>query len=76
MWTVRTIWPGANPTPQVSTNTTRKEEGKKTMARRKLTLKEQLKGVRAALKSKRTPPQFREGLRKRAAWLGKRIGGT
>jgi signal transduction histidine kinase len=39
------------------------------MARRKLTLKEQLKGVRAAVRSKRTPPQLREGLRKRARWL-------
>lgn len=39
------------------------------MARRKLTLEEQLRGVRAAVRSKRTPPQLREGLRKRARWL-------
>jgi hypothetical protein len=39
------------------------------MARRQLTLKEQLKGIRAAIRSKRTPPQLREGLRKRAKWL-------
>jgi signal transduction histidine kinase len=39
------------------------------MARRKLTLEEQLKGVRAAVRSKRTPPQLRDGLRKRAKWL-------
>jgi hypothetical protein len=45
------------------------------MARRKLTLKQQLKGIRAALKSKRTPPQLRDGLRKRAEWLYKKIGG-
>jgi hypothetical protein len=44
------------------------------MARRKLTLKEQLKGVRAALKSKRTPLQLRHGLQARAEWLRKRIG--
>ena len=43
------------------------------MARRKLTLKEQLKGVRAAVRSKRTPPQLREGLRKRAKWLIEQI---
>ncbi len=39
------------------------------MARRRLTLEEQLKGIRAAISSKRTPPQLREGLRKRAKWL-------
>ena len=43
------------------------------MARRKLTLEEQLKGVRAAVRSKRTPPQLREGLRKRAKWLIEQI---
>jgi hypothetical protein len=45
------------------------------MARRKLTLKEQLKGIRAALKSKRTPPQLKGGLRKRANWLAEKIRG-
>lgn len=44
------------------------------MARRKLSLKAQLKGVRAAIRSKRTPPQLRDGLRKRAEWLAKQIG--
>jgi hypothetical protein len=39
------------------------------MARRRLTLTEQLKGIRAAIHSKKTPPQLREGLRKRAKWL-------
>ncbi len=39
------------------------------MARRQLTLKEQMKGIWAAIRSKRTPPQLREGLRKRAKWL-------
>jgi hypothetical protein len=43
------------------------------MARRKLTLNEQLNGVRAALKSKRTPPQLKGGLRKRAEWLDKKV---
>jgi hypothetical protein len=43
------------------------------MARRKLTLVEQLKGVRAAVRSKRTPPQLREGLRRRAKWLVEQI---
>jgi len=36
------------------------------MARRKLSIEDQLRGVKAALKSKRTPPQFITGLRKRA----------
>jgi hypothetical protein len=44
------------------------------MARRILTLEEQLRGVRAALKSKRTPPQLREGLRKRKETLKKSLG--
>ena len=39
------------------------------MARRKLTLEAQLKGVRAAIGSPRTPPQLREGLRRRAEVL-------
>ena len=43
------------------------------MARRKLTMQEQLKGIRAALRSKRTPPQLREGLKRRADWLEKRV---
>lgn len=43
------------------------------MAHRKLTLEEQLRGVEAALRSKRTPGQLRQGLRKRADWLAKRI---
>ncbi len=43
------------------------------MARRKLSLRDQLKGVRAALRSPRTPPQLREGLRQRARELEKRL---
>jgi hypothetical protein len=35
------------------------------MARRKLTAEQQLKGVQAALRSPRTPPQLKEGLRRR-----------
>ena len=35
------------------------------MPRRELTLEEQLKGVRGALRSKRTPQQLREGLSRR-----------
>jgi len=42
------------------------------MAHRKLTIQEQLKGVRAALKSPRTPPQLKEGLRKRERELTRR----
>jgi hypothetical protein len=43
------------------------------MARRKLTLRDQLKGIRAALRSKRTPPQLRGGLREREEWLAKQL---
>ena len=43
------------------------------MARRRLTFEEQLKGIRAAIRSKKTPPQLREGLRKRADYLAAEI---
>ncbi len=43
------------------------------MARRKLTLKEQLRGIKAAIRSPRTPPQLRDGLRRRAEFLEKEI---
>jgi hypothetical protein len=51
--------------------TSKKEEK---MARKKLSLEDQLRGVKAALKSKRTPPQFRDGLRRRKEELQKKIG--
>lgn len=35
------------------------------MTRKKLSLKDQLKGVTKALKSKKTPPHLKAGLRKR-----------
>lgn len=44
------------------------------MERRKLSLKDQLKGVRAALKSPRTPPQLKQGLKRRAEELRKQLG--
>jgi hypothetical protein len=43
------------------------------MARRKLTVEQQLKGVRTALRSARTPPQLKEGLRKREKELSGRL---
>lgn len=43
------------------------------MAHGQLTLKQQLKGVTAALKSPRTPKQLRRGLEKRAKELRKQI---
>jgi hypothetical protein len=46
------------------------------MARRKLSFEEQLKGVQAAIRSKKTPPQLRQGLGQRAEWLKKRIRET
>jgi len=44
------------------------------MGRFKLSLEDQLRGVRAALKSKRTPPQLKPGLTKRKEFLEKRLG--
>jgi len=50
------------------------------MARRKvrqahrLSLEAQLKGVRAALRSRKTPPQLKEGLRRRVDQLQRQLG--
>jgi hypothetical protein len=43
------------------------------MSHRKLTLKQQLKGVNAALRSSRTPKQLRKALEKRAKQLRNQI---
>ena len=43
------------------------------MARRKLTTQEQIKGVRAALRSPRTPPQLKKGLQRRLEQLEKEL---
>lgn len=43
------------------------------MARNKLSLADQLRGVKAALRSKRTPRQFKDGLRRRKAELEKQL---
>ena len=53
-----------------------KRGGQKNMARRKLTFDEQLKGVRAALRSKRTPPQLRPGLERRKETLERFLNKT
>lgn len=45
------------------------------MARRKLSIEDQLKGVRAAIQSRRTPPQLKEGLKRRAEELEKKLRG-
>lgn len=44
------------------------------MARRKLSLEDQLRGVEAAIRSPRTPRQLREGLRRRMEALEKALG--
>ncbi len=58
-------------------NSLRRDECKKgrykLMAFRKLTLKQQLKGVNAALNSPRIPKQLKAGLKKRAKQLRKQI---
>ncbi len=43
------------------------------MARHELSLEEQLEGVRSALRSRRTPPQLKEGLRRREAQLEQQL---
>lgn len=76
MRSMRSLRASGHAAPRVPSKTTREEEAEKTMARRKLSLDEQLSGVRAAIRSKRTPPQLREGLKQRAEWLKKQIGKT
>ena len=50
---------------------TRRRKPKSATGRARLSFQDQLKGVAAALRSDRTPPQLRAGLRKRAAQLEK-----
>jgi hypothetical protein len=46
------------------------------MARRKLSIEDQLKGIRAALRSPRTPTQLKSGLIKRRKALEQMLGQT
>jgi len=71
---VRAFWSGTHSDANVSAKTSGEKEGSEEMARRKLTLREQFKGVKAALRSPRTPPQLKEGLRRRAEVLERQIG--
>ena len=64
----------ANTPEKVQTTAAGVAKGKKSMARPVLTLKQQLKGVKAALKSPKTPRQFREGLTRRRRELEKKLG--
>jgi hypothetical protein len=57
-----------------SANTAREAEKEEAMGRRTLTLEDQLRGIRAALKSERTPPQLKPGLTKRKEFLEKSLG--
>ncbi len=70
---MRTQWNRYSTTAQVSTERKGTPEEEKAMARRKLSIEDQLKGVRAALRSKRTPPQFQKGLRDRERELQKML---
>ena len=77
---MRIIRPSNDSAPAVPTASAGIEKGAQNMARRKvkrghrLSLEAQLKGVRAALRSQRTPPQLKEGLRKRADQLEGELG--
>ena len=61
MWTLWTVWASVNAAQTISTKATGKEEEKKSMARRKLTLEEQLKGVRAAVAASALLPSSERG---------------
>jgi len=45
------------------------------LEKHKLSLQDQLKGVRSAIRSEKTPKQFLPGLKKRLKMLEKKIGG-
>jgi hypothetical protein len=67
------IWTGHHPREEISGEITRKKEEAKDMAHRKLTTQEMLKGVRAAIRSRRTPPQLKASLKRRAVELQEMI---
>jgi hypothetical protein len=56
---------------KLATEVSRRRERSRTNRGSRLSLHDQLKGVRAALRSDQTPPQLKAGLRKRAAQLEK-----
>jgi hypothetical protein len=71
MWA---LWSKPHSPSAFSANLKRTQEEKKTMGRRTLSMKEQLVGVIAALKSPRTPPQLKPSLKKRKETLEKALG--
>lgn len=66
---MRPIWAVYHASREIQAKSARVEEEEKEMAHRKLTLKEQLKGIKAALRSTKTPPQLKAALRRRANFL-------
>ena len=74
MRTVCALWPGTNTAQTLRTATGGIKETTQDMARHKLTLQAQLKGVEKALASRRCPPQLKEGLRRRADELRNMLG--
>jgi hypothetical protein len=71
---MRAFRPKPHSRPWLPADAKREKEEKKVMARRKLSLEEQLRGVRAALKSRRTPPQLKAGLERREKVLERTLG--
>jgi hypothetical protein len=57
------------PIAKTSAWTSTERDATREMPRQILTLEQQLKGIRAAIRSVRTPPQLREGLLQREAAL-------
>lgn len=70
---VRLVRPSGDPARTVPASATGIESEAQIMARSKLTTQQQLMGVRAALESRRTPPQLKPGLWRRAAELERMI---
>jgi hypothetical protein len=76
MRSVRLVWSINLPATEISTETARAKKGAQTMARRKLTLEQQLKGVTAALRSPRTPPTTATRAQERAEDLKRQLRGA
>jgi hypothetical protein len=70
---VRSVRAGDDSAKAIPTQATGTQKGEKTMARHKLTLQEQLRGVRAAIHSRRTPPQLKKGLERHRDKLEKKL---
>lgn len=70
---MRVVRSNGDASAQIHTQKEGSEKREEAMAHHKLNPEQQLKGVQAALRSPRTPPQLKDGLRRREQVLLKAI---